>query len=234
MNKLIIFFLIVSVGFSATLVIYNNSGLYSSSQNVKGEFKIPIISSFIKNSFYFNPMISMKFNGQSTLTLNSILSQNKFIFLSKQKYEVVSVNPLILKKDNKYFYNLDIKGFQFLNLPKINVPYFSGFTKTATIINYSYLFSGVSFRINYFFDSGKIYGKLSISNTTNHDFSKDKIYIVSQDMNNPTPYGESKVLLRSPSANISSQKVGERYMYELKRIHLSLKRGLEVKISVVW
>ncbi len=219
-NLIFVFIIVFSISFASTLIIYNNAGLYESTKNIKGDFKIEVPNSIIVNSFYCSPLFKTTFSPALNINLNSILSSNKFITLNKEKYEVVSVKPLILKKDGLYFYNPDIKGFGFSKIPKIQRAFFEGFTKSATTLHYFYAFKGISYNVNYVFDHGKILSVVNIYNKTDYDFSKDEVYLVSQTMNDLNRNFESNRSFKALSLTSAPQKIDERYVYKFGKLSL--------------
>ncbi len=240
MKNVLIFLSILSIiciSFASTLVVYNNGGMYTSSKKVNGSFTIVVPNSIIKNSFYCTPFSTLDFVPQRSITIESILDSNPYITLNKNlltgdkvltKYKVISVNPIVLQLEERYFYNVDINGFGFDNLPKIVLASFEGYTDKATTLNYSYLFGGISWSLKYFFDSGDITAIATIKNDTNNTFSADT-YLISQLINNRLLYQNNATrsftvsVSKSLTTSKARQKLGDRYVYNVG--DLLLKKG---------
>ncbi len=208
-----------SISFASTVVIYNGFGFFEDMVTVNKTATVVVPRTILPDSFYSDVEAKLTFVPAKNISLESILSTNKFIYLNHKKYEVISSKPLILKFGSDYIYNPDIKGFSFSSIPLRENPKFvieSSFKK----LRYSYLFKGISYELKYIFDDGRITSFLEIKNDTDYDFKDDTVYITTQKIKESKHFNSDRLLLKSASQEYSPEKSGENYLYKIGKLDL--------------
>jgi hypothetical protein len=221
-NKIFLLLLIFSISlisFASVIVIYNGAGFFEGSVSLSKMATISVPNTVLPNSFYTDPESKIAFIPAKNIDLESILSANKFIYLNHVKYEVVSVKPIILKSGSDYVYNPDMKGFSFSSVPLRENPKFA-ITSSFKKLRYSYLFKGISYKLKYIFNDGRITSFLELKNTTDYDFKNSTVYIATQKIKASESLNSERVLLKSSSLKYSPEKAGENYVYKVGKLDL--------------